>query len=256
MSGLDGKLALVTGASRGYGRAIAERLGRDGAVVAVHYGWREDAANATVANIKKHGGKAFAVKGPMDGSLASIDALMADLDRGLKAAGHGPIVDVLVNNAANCLRGPIEETDEQTFDGSFDVNVKAPFFLTKEVLKRMPDGGRIINITSQTSIVAFPGIAAYSMAKGAIDKMTLILAKQLGTRNITVNSVQPGVADTDMNEGWLPGNPEGLAFASSLSAFNRIADVTDIADIVGFLASHEGRWITGQYLDGGGGSQL
>ncbi len=256
MARLDGKLALVTGASRGYGRAIAARLARDGAVVAVHYGFNKKEADKTVAIITKAGGKAFAVKGPLDGSLASVDAMFANLDRGLKKNGLGRTIDILVNNAAGCLRGPIEETSEEIFDESFAVNVKAPFFVTKKALPRIPDGGRIINISSQTSIVAFPNIAAYSMTKGAIDMMTLVLAKQLGPRNITVNAVLPGVADTDMNESWLPGNEEGRAFAAGLSAFNRIADVTDIADMVGFLASDDSRWITGQHLDGGGGSVL
>jgi NAD(P)-dependent dehydrogenase (short-subunit alcohol dehydrogenase family) len=253
---LEGKLALVTGASRGYGRAIADRLARDGAVVAVHYGSNKKAADATVGAIRAGGCEGFAVKGPLDGSVRSVTAMFAALDRGLKKIDRGPTIDILVNNAAVCLRAPIEETSEELFDEQFDINAKAPFFVTKAALPRIPDGGRIINISSQTSNVMFPNIAAYSMTKGAIDILTVLLAKQLGPRGITVNAVQPGVADTDMNDSWLPGNPEARAFASALSAFNRIADVTDIADVVGFLASNDGRWITGQRIDGGGGSVL
>jgi 3-oxoacyl-[acyl-carrier protein] reductase len=165
-------------------------------------------------------------------------------------------LDIVVNNAAICLRGAIEETSEELFDEQFAINTKAPFFLLKEALKRIPDGGRIVNISSQTSTVAFPNIVAYSMSKRALESLTHLLAKQLGPRNITVNTVRPGVADTDMNASWLPGNPDGLAYASGLSAFNRIADVTDIADIVAFLVSHDARWITGAEIDAAGGSVL
>ncbi len=255
MGGLQDKVALVTGASRGYGRAIAERLARDGALVAVHFAQNEAAANATLASIGKSGGKAFPVKAPLDGSAARVAALFATLDAALVERG-GKQLDIVVNNAAVCLRGCIEETSEELFDEQFAINCKAPFFLLKEALKRIPDGGRIINLSSQTSTVAFPDIAAYSMSKRALEGLTHVLAKQLGPRNITVNTVRPGVADTDMNASWLPGNAEGLAFASGLSAFNRIADVTDVADIVGFLASHDARWITGAEIDAAGGSVL
>ena len=119
-------------------------------------------------------------------------------------------VDILVNNAAICLRGTIEETTEALFDEVMDVNAKVPFFLIQKVLPRMPDGGRIINISSQTSLIAFPGIAAYTMTKGALDRLTLVAAKHLAPRGITVNALLPGVADTDMNLSWLRGKPEVL----------------------------------------------
>jgi NAD(P)-dependent dehydrogenase (short-subunit alcohol dehydrogenase family) len=256
MAGLDGKLALVTGASRGIGRAIAARLARDGATVAVHYAARDAAAAETVAAIEKAGGKAFAVKAPLDGTLAAIDALFARLDEGLKKRGRGNAIDILVNNAAVSLRGLMEKTPEAIYDENFAVNAKSPFFIVQKALPRMPDGGRIINISSQTSLIAFPDVIAYSMSKGALDIFTKVLAKHLGPRNITVNAIQPGVVDTEMNASWLPNNPDALRFASGLSAFNRIAEPEDIADMVGFLASNDARWITGQRLDGGGGSIL
>ena len=256
MGRLEGKLALVTGASRGYGRAIAQRLARDGAVVAAHYATNEKAMKTTLASIAADGGTAFPVKANLDGSLKTIDALFMEFDEGAKKLGRRSTIDILVNNAAICLRGSIEKTTEAIFDGVFNVNVKAPFFLVQEALKRIPDGGRIVNISSQTSLVAFPDIAAYSMTKGAIDLMTLVLAKQLGPRQITVNAVLPGVADTDMNADWLPGNAAGIAYVNSISALGRMCDVTDIADIVGFLASQDGRWVTGQKIDAAGGSQL
>ena len=256
MGVLDGKLALVTGASRGYGRAIAERLARDGALVAVHYGENESAADATVASIRRSGGQAFRIRAPLDGSLESVATLFAQLDEWVAKLGRGPTIDILVNNAAISPRGTLEDTTEAVYDEVFAVDAKAPFFIMQTAASRMPDGGRIINISSQTSLIGFPGIIAYSMAKGALDLLTIVAAKHLAPRNITVNAVLPGIADTDMNASWLRGNAEARKGASVFSAFGRIADVTDVADIVGFLASNDARWITGQLIDGGGGSGL
>jgi len=256
MARLQGKVALVTGASRGYGRAIAERLARDGALVAVHYSTHADAAQSVVAAIRADGGEAFSVGAPFNGAPASIDILFDQLDRELSGADRPQTLDILVNNAAISPRGNIENTPEEVFDEVVAVNAKAPLFIIQKAVARMPDGGRIINISSQTSLIAFPDVAAYSMAKGALDLLTKVAAKHLAPRNITVNAVLPGIADTDMNASWLRGNAEAEATAARFSAFNRIADVTDVADIVGFLASHEARWMTGQLLDGGGGSGL
>jgi len=256
MPGLKGKTALVTGASRGYGRAIAERLARDGAFVVVHYATDAEAAEATVTSIEAAGGAAAAVGAALDGSPGGVEALFADIDRKLGAVGRAGTVDILVNNAAISPRGTIENTSEALYDEVFAVNAKAPFFILQNVLPRMPDGGRVINISSQTSLIMFPDVAAYSMAKGALDLLTKVAAKHLAPRNITVNAVLPGIADTDMNASWLRGKPEAVKTASQFSAFHRIADVTDVADIVGFLASHDARWLTGQLIDGGGGSRL
>ena len=256
MARLDGKVALITGASRGYGRAIAERLARDGALAVVHYATNGEAAKQAIDAIESAGGEAIPLADPLDGSPAGIDALFARLDAALAERGRPATVDILVNNAAISPRGTIEDTSEALFDEVMDIDAKAPFFLLQKVLPRMPDGGRIINISSQTSVIAFPGVAAYTMAKGALDRLTLVAAKHLAPRNITVNAVLPGIADTDMNATWLRGNPESFAAASVYSAFKRVADVTDIADIVAFLASHDARWITGQLIDGGGGSGI
>ena len=176
--------------------------------------------------------------------------------RSSQQLGRGPTVDILVNNAAISPRGTIEDTSEATFDEVIAVCAKAPFFILQAALPRMPDGGRIINISSQTSLIAFPGVAAYSMAKGALDLLTMVAAKHLAPRNITVNAVLPGIADTDMNASWLARQRGGARIRLAFSAFKRIADVTDVADIVGFLASNDARWITGQLIDGGGGSGL
>jgi 3-oxoacyl-[acyl-carrier protein] reductase len=256
MAGLAGKLALVTGASRGYGRAIAERLARDGATVAVHYASNDTAAKATVASIGASGGQGFPVRAPLDGTVASVADLFKALDNGLSDLRCPTAIDILVNNAAISPRGTIEDTSEELYDEVMAVDAKAPFFLLQSALPRIPDGGRVINISSQTSLIGFPGVAAYSMAKGALDNLTKVAAKHLAPRNITVNAVLPGIADTDMNASWLRGNAEARESASVFSAFKRIADVSDVADIVAFLASNDARWITGQLIDGGGGSAL
>ncbi|HET7714783.1 MAG TPA: SDR family oxidoreductase [Bauldia sp.] len=256
MRRLEGRVALVTGASRGYGRAIAERLARDGALVIIHHATNTKAAKETVAAIQADGGAAIPLAAPLDGSPAGIDALFARLDTALTLERGSTVIDILVNNAAISPRGTLEDTTEALFDEVIAIDAKAPFFLIQKVLPRMPDGGRIVNISSQTSLIAFPGVAAYTMAKGALDRLTLVAAKHLAPRGITVNAVLPGIADTDMNANWLRGNPDSFAAASVYSAFRRVADVTDIADIVAFLVSHDARWITGQLIDGGGGSGI
>lgn len=148
-----------------------------------------------------------------------------------------------------------EETTEATFDDVMTINVKAPFFVTQQALPRLKDGGRIINISSFVTRVASPGVFTYSMTKGAINTFTLLLAKQLGSRNITVNSILPGIINTEMNEGTL-SDPDGQKYAAGLSVFNRWGEPGDVADIAALLASPDSRWVTGQLIDASGGSHL
>ncbi|SEK39508.1 Enoyl-(Acyl carrier protein) reductase [Paenibacillus sp. OK003] len=149
----------------------------------------------------------------------------------------------------------IEETTEASYEEVMNLNVKAPLFVTQQALSRINDGGRIINISSFVTRVASPGVFTYSMSKGAIDTFTLLLAKQLGSRNITVNAIQPGIINTEMNAGTLQ-NTKGQKYAAGLSAFGRWGEPEDIADIAAFLASPDSRWVTGQLLDASGGSHL
>lgn len=254
MSNLNGKIALVTGGSRGIGRGIAMRLAKDGALVAVHYGRNREAAEAAVAEITSTGGAAFAV-GVDLATLEGIKTLMAGLDAALIERTGEARFDILVNNAGIGPPSAVGSTDEATFDELFAVNVKAVFFLTQEALPRLRDGGRIINVTSGVTRIALPDITAYSMTKGAMNILTLNLAKQLGARRITVNGLAPGIIDTEMNAGML-GSPQGREFAVAMSAMGRVGEVRDIADAAAFLASDDSRWVTGSYLDVTGGSHL
>jgi NAD(P)-dependent dehydrogenase (short-subunit alcohol dehydrogenase family) len=248
MSTLAGKTALVTGGGRGIGRGISERLARDGARVAVHYGSNETAAKETVAAIEAAGGEAFAIRAEL-GAPGDAEALWAEFDR------HGEGLDILVNNAGVALQALVEDTGEADYDRLFAVNTKAPYFVTKLGLDRLRDGGRIVNIsTVATHGALMPTLITYTMSKAAIDAFTRFLAKSVGSRGITVNAVGPGVVDTDMNAGWLRVSDETRAGAASLAALGRIGEPADVADAVAFLASHDGRWITGQWLDVSGGS--
>lgn len=252
---LEGKVALVTGGSRGIGRAIAHRLGRDGAIVAVAYARDETAAKEVVERIREDGGRAFALREELGrhGDAARLWAAF-DAHAGEYAPGGG--VDIIVNNAGIGRSSDLASLTESEFDEVFAVNVRAPFFIVQQGLPRLRDGGRIINISSGVSRIAMPEIMAYGATKGALDNFTLNLAKELGPRGITANSVAPGVIDTDVNAGWLRGDPRAAAHAASLAALGRIGQPEDVAGIVAFLASDDARWVTGRVIDATGGSGL
>ena len=254
MGRLKGKVALVTGASRGIGRGIALRLAEEGAVVAVHYGRRHHEAAEVVQQIEQNGGSAFTIGADLS-SINGINNLYDKLDDILRerTGDHG--FDILVNNAGIGQILTMEEATEDSFDEVMNMNVKGPFFITQQALPRLKDGGRIINISSFVTRVASPGVFTYSMSKGAIDTLTLALAKQLGSRKITVNAIQPGFINTEMNAGTLQ-DLGGQKYAAGLSTFNRWGEPEDIADIAAFLASEDSRWVTGQCIDASGGSHL
>ncbi|MDK8190539.1 SDR family oxidoreductase [Paenibacillus sp. UMB7766-LJ446] len=254
MDVLKGKIALVTGASRGIGRSIALRLAQEGAYVVVHYGNRQDEAEAVVRQIEQHGGNACAVGADLR-TMDGVHHLFAELDEVIQNQTEASGFDILVNNAGIGQIVGIEETTEASYEEIMNLNVKAPLFVTQQALSRINDGGRIINISSFVTRVASPGVFTYSMSKGAIDTFTLLLAKQLGSRNITVNAIQPGIINTEMNAGTLQ-DTEGQKYAAGLSAFGRWGEPEDIADIAAFLASPDSRWVTGQLLDASGGSHL
>ncbi|MFD8098888.1 SDR family oxidoreductase [Nocardia fluminea] len=247
------KTALVTGASRGIGRAIAERLARDGVLVAVHFGHNDAAAKEVVAGIEADGGRAFTVRG----DLGSTDfaTLLDDVDAGFADLGAPTGLDILVNNAGMTVMKGVDTMSPAEFDTLFATNVRAPFFLVQGILDRLRDGGRVVNLSSAVTRMAIPDILAYTMTKGAIDSFTRVLAQALGSRGITVNAVAPGYVLTDMN-AWLIDNPDGQREASSNVALGRVGHPADIADIVSYLVSDDARWITGQTLDASGGTAL
>lgn len=250
MRGLDQQTALVTGASRGIGRAIALRLADEGARVAVHHGSSARAARDVVAQIVSRGGSAFAIGAPL-GVPGDAAALWAAFDE------HADGVDVIVNNAGVLgERAPYAEVSAAAYDEVFAINTRAPFFVVQQGLSRLRDGGRVVNIsTSFTHGARNPELLAYAMSKAAVDAFSAHLAKLLGPRGITVNAVGPGATDTDMNAAWLR-TPEGREAVSSRSPLGRVAEPKDVADIVAFLASDDARWVTGQWLDATGGALL
>jgi NAD(P)-dependent dehydrogenase (short-subunit alcohol dehydrogenase family) len=251
----QGRTALVTGGSRGIGRAISRRLAREGALIAVHYGHDEAAADRTVKEIETDGGRAFAIHAEL-GVPGDAATLWAAFDRELAAYAPDaePGLDILVNNAGITLPRPIEQVTEEAYDRVFAVNTKAPFFILQQSLGRLRDGGRIINISSVATRFAYPSIIAYCMTKAAMDHLTLPLAVQLAPRNITVNAVAPGFTETEINPTLK--DPRIRQTLSAHSVFDRLGQPADIADVVAFVASDDARWVTGQWLDAAGGVHL
>ncbi|HFK1549267.1 TPA: SDR family oxidoreductase [Bacillus albus] len=254
MNKLKGKVALVTGASRGIGRSIALHLAQAGALVVVHYSKRKEEAESVVDKIKQDGGAAFAISADLS-TLKGINNLYLMMDQSLQKHIGNTSFDILVNNAGIGQILTLVESTEESFDEVMNINVKAPFFIIQKALPRLKDGGRIINISSFVTRVASPSVFAYSISKGAINTLTHTLAQQLGVRGITVNAILPGIINTEMNAETL-GNKDGQKYAAGLSTFNRWGEPNDIADIVGFLSSSDSRWITGELIDASGGSCL
>ena len=248
------RIAVVTGASRGIGRAIAFRLAEAGTAVVVHYGTNRAAADEVVGRIEGNGGVSFAVQADM-GSVADITKLCNILKEELACRFGEPYFDILVNNAGIATRATLEETSEEQFDRLFSVNAKGPFFLVQRALPLLRDNGRIINLSSIVTRLATPSVPAYSMTKGAINTMTLVLAAQLGPRGITVNAVAPGATDTDMTANWL-SSPESRESVAGVTALGRVGEPLDIARLVAFLASPESGWVTGQCIEASGGMHL
>lgn len=244
---LTGRTALVTGAARGIGQAIALRLAVDGATVAVHYGTDRAGATATLAQIEAAGGAGFAVEAEL-GVDGDIDTLFDGLTAGLA----GRPLDIVVNNAAAQPAGPIADTTPEQFDRLFAVNVKAPYFIIRRALPLLADGGRIITLSSVAARMANVTQTSFAMTKGAIETMSRTLANELGVRGITVNVVAPGATRTATNGAYFEA-PGTVEFLTGLTALDRLGAAADVADVVGFLASPDARWITGQVIDASGG---
>jgi NAD(P)-dependent dehydrogenase (short-subunit alcohol dehydrogenase family) len=251
MSSLTNKTALVTGGSRGIGRAIALRLAADGARVAVHYGSNEAAAKETVSRIESAGGRAFAVQASF-GAEGAVERLFLQLEAELGVDGG---LDILVNNAGIGSAHGIAELTEAELNRLLAVNVTTPLLVVQRALPLLRDGGRVINIGSVASRMAVPVQIGYTASKAALEALAPTLAIDLGPRGITVNTVAPGVIRTDMTAHYL-AIPELAAGIESVACLGRIGEPDDVADIVGFLAAPQSRWITGQTIDASGGTWL
>lgn len=246
MSKLAGKVALVTGASKGIGAAIARALAAEGAAVVVNYASSQAGADAVVADIVKAGGKAVAVRG--DVSRAADARALADA-----AVGHFGHLDVLVNNSGVYEFSALEEITEEHYHRQFNTNVLGLLLVTQAAAKHMGEGGSIVNVSSLVTRIVPAASAVYTGTKGAVDAITGVLSQELGPRRIRVNAVNPGIVET---EGAHSAGFIGSEFEADIVAktpLGRTGQPQDIASIVTFLASDESRWLTGERLYAGGG---
>ena len=246
---LAGKVALVTGSSRGIGSAIAKRLAADGAKLVINYAKSQKAADEVVAAIKKAGGEAVAVQADTS-KPADIDRLFAETE---KAYGR---LDILVNNAAIMQRATVDEVTAETIDAHFNTNVRGYILCAVHAAKVLPKGGVIINIGSAISRMAYPGALVYTATKGAVDLMTRVLAAELGPKGIRVNVIAPGSTITDMNGPASGKTDEEAKQEIEATALRRQGSVEDIADATAFLATEDARWVTGAWIDVSGGIRL
>ena len=248
MPNLTGKTALVTGASRGMGRASALALAAAGAQVLVHYGRGANEADGVVAEIRKAGGRADAIA--TDLAAADGASKLARLARNIV----GDRLDILVANAGVSKAATIEDTTVEDFDRLFAVNVRAPFFLVQQLLPIMSNGSSIVLISSLAAHAVVGTLPAYAATKGAVDTLVRHFASAFGERGIRVNAVAPGVVATEMSE--FTKTDAGRDYALGMQALKRLAQPDDIAGAVAFLASEQARWITGDILHVDGGSKL
>jgi 3-oxoacyl-[acyl-carrier protein] reductase len=237
---LEGKTALVTGGSRGIGRAIAERLAADGAAIVINYARNEQLAHEVVKAVSAKGGKAIGIQADVS-KPAEVRRLFNEAE---KAIGG---LDIVIANAGVHIVKPLIENTEADYDYIFDINTRGVFFTLQEAGRRVRDGGRVVVVSTGGTKMHFANMSLYLGSKGAIEQFARSLSLELGPRNVTVNVLSPGFTDTDM----LP--EQYREYGASLSPFNRVGAPEDVADVATFLASDASRWVTGQNLQAGGG---
>jgi 3-oxoacyl-[acyl-carrier protein] reductase len=241
---LEGKIALITGGSRGIGAAIAKRLAADGANVAITYTKGADAAASVVKEIERVGRKAIAIQA----DAADAEAVKAAVEKTVATFGR---LDVLVNNAGTAIPKKFEETTLEEMDRMIDINIRGAFVATQAALKHIKDGGRIIMIGSCVGErMMTPGLVPYSATKGAVKMFSQGLSREVGNRGITVNNIQPGPIDTELN----PAAGEWAAPQKAATALDRYGSVDDVAALVAFVAGPESSYITGANLTVDGGT--
>lgn len=244
MINLRDKVILVTGSSRGIGATIAHQLAAAGARVIVNYAGGQAAAEEVVQQIKNNGGDAIALQA----DVSKTDEVKNLFDQAIARYSK---IDVLVNNAGIMINSLIKDTTDEDFNRQFDINVKGTFNTLREAATRLADHGSIVNFSTSVNRLMLPTYGTYVATKAAVEQLTRVFAKEVGSRGINVNSISPGPTNTELfTQGKLQELIERLA---SLSAFNRIAEPKDIANVVVFLASDEAKWITAQNLGANGG---
>lgn len=244
MKKLTGKVAIVTGSSRGIGRAIAEQLAELGADVVINYANSPDKAEQVADIARQKGVRAITVQADL-ARKEDVERLFSET---ISQLGK---VDILINNAGIMKTTPLADVTEEEFDQQFAINVKGTFFACQQALKHMEDQGRIVNFSTSVTGQMFPGYSVYAGTKGAVEQITRQLAKEFGSRKITINAVAPGPVNTELfSVGKTEQQLEGLR---KMNAFGRLGEPEDIANVISFLVSAESQWVTGQTLRANGG---
>ncbi|WP_312267734.1 SDR family oxidoreductase [Pseudescherichia sp.] len=249
------KIALITGANRGLGRNTALSIARQGGDIIVAYRGNTTQAEAVVAEIRTLGRKAIALQLDM-AQTASFPTVAETLHRQLAEFWERDTFDYLINNAGQGEFARVADTTEAQFDGLFNVHVKGMFFLVQTLLPLLADGGRIINFSSGLTRVSYPGFSAYAAAKAAVEMLSVYMARELGPRGITVNTIAPGAIETDFGGGLVRDNAEVNAQFAAMTALGRVGVPDDIGPMVASLLRDDNRWVTAQRIEVSGGQTI